>query len=84
MMSERRAVPRQRIDEQGLIAIDEHTSMPCLIYDLSERGARLVAPEAPSVPPIFLLAAGRFPDPRVCEVVWRTPEEIGARFMPQG
>ena len=80
MMQERRAATRQRIDESGLITVDEHTSIPCMIYDLSERGVRLVSLDASAVPEIFLLAAGRLAEVRVCEIVWRTQEEIGARF----
>ncbi|WP_144764223.1 PilZ domain-containing protein [Methylobacterium dankookense] len=79
-MQERRAAARERLDENGLITVDEHTSIPCLIYDMSERGVRLVSLEAGTVPETFLLAAGWLPEVRVCEIVWRTHEEIGARF----
>lgn len=79
-MQERRSAPRQRLDENGLIAVDEHTSIPCLIYDLSERGVRLVSLDAGAVPETFLLAAGLLAEVRVCQIVWRTQEEIGARF----
>ena len=82
MMQERRAAPRHRVDESGLITLDEHTSIPCMIYDLSESGVRLVSLEAGAVPETFILAAGKVPDVRVCEIVWRTHEEIGARFAP--
>ncbi|AWN38999.1 PilZ domain-containing protein [Methylobacterium radiodurans] len=64
-----------------MIAVDEHTSLPCLIYDLSEHGVRLVSLDATCVPEVFLLAATRFPEPRVCRAVWRGAEEIGARFV---
>jgi hypothetical protein len=80
-LAERRAAPRTRLDESGLIAVDEHTSLPCLIYDLSEHGVRLVSLDATCVPEVFLLAASRFAEPRVCRAVWRGPEEIGARFV---
>ncbi len=78
--AERRASPRTRVDENGLISIDEHTSLPCLIYDLSDHGVRLVSLDATCVPEVFLLAARPFAEPRVCRVVWRGAEEIGARF----
>jgi len=80
--AERRASPRTRVDESGLIAVDEHTSLACLVYDLSEHGVRLVSLDAASVPEVFLLAARPFAEPRVCRVVWRGAEEIGARFAP--
>ncbi len=78
--AERRASLRTRLDESGLIAVDEHTTLPCLIYDLSEHGVRLVSLDATCVPEVFLLAARPFAEPRVCRVVWRGSEEIGARF----
>jgi hypothetical protein len=80
VIQDRRAAPRQRLDENGLITVDEHTSIPCLIYDLSELGVRLVSLDAGTVPDTFILASGRLPEVRVCEIVWRTQEEIGARF----
>ncbi|GJD80417.1 hypothetical protein GCM10007886_00440 [Methylobacterium gregans] len=78
--AERRASPRTRVDESGLIAVDEHTSLACLIYDLSEHGVRLVSLDPACVPEVFVLAARPFAEPRVCRVVWRGAEEIGARF----
>ncbi|GJE60181.1 PilZ domain-containing protein [Methylobacterium trifolii] len=79
-MQDRRADARHRVDENGLITIDEHTSIPCLIYDLSSIGARLVSLDTQAVPQTFLLSAGRFGAALVCSVMWRTAEEIGARF----
>lgn len=79
-MTERRIVPRQRIDETASIAVDEHSSISCLIYDLSRDGVRLVAPELDAVPTTFVLSGQRFAEARVCQVVWRSGEEIGARF----
>lgn len=79
-MDDRRTHPRQRVDERASIAIDEHTSIPCLIFDLSSDGLRVVAPDMQAVPPTFLLSASRFGEAQVCQVVWRKGEEIGARF----
>ncbi len=66
--------------ENGLIAVDEHTSLPCLISERSERGARLVSFDVTEVPETFLLATGVLAEAWVCQTVWRTQEEIGVRF----
>ncbi|WP_375462717.1 PilZ domain-containing protein [uncultured Methylobacterium sp.] len=79
-MDDRRISSRQRVDERASIAVDEHTSIPCLIFDLSREGLRVVAPEVQAVPRVFLLSAHRFSEAQVCQVVWRKGEEIGARF----
>lgn len=79
-MQDRRAEPRQRINDSGVIALDEHRSIPCLVYDLSSRGVRLTMPDTSEVPATFLLSSRHLTDARVCVAVWRTPEEIGARF----
>ena len=83
-MNERRAVERTRIDEAGLIAVDEHTSIPCLVYDVSLGGARLTLPNADVVPATFVLDAPCLARARVCEVMWRSEECIGAQFHPGG
>ena len=79
-MTERRIADRQRIDETASIAVDEHSSIGCLIYDVSRDGVRLVALDLHAVPTTFVLSAQRFAEAQVCEVVWRRSEEIGARF----
>lgn len=79
-MDDRRIASRLRVDERASIAVDEHTSIACLIFDLSREGLRIVAPEVHAVPPVFLLSAPRFREAQVCTVVWRKGEEIGARF----
>ncbi|WP_430912419.1 PilZ domain-containing protein [Methylobacterium sp. sgz302541] len=79
-MQDRRAAPRQRIDAGGLIVVDEHRSIACLVYDLSNGGVRLTMPDTSEVPATFLLSGEGLGDADVCVAVWRTHEEIGARF----
>lgn len=78
-MFERRVAERVRIDESGIITVDEHTTIPCIVYDLSETGVRLTMPTTHAVPATFLLDAPCFGS-GVCEVAWRTEESIGARL----
>ena len=83
-MNERRSVERRRIDEAGLIAVDEHTSIPCLVYDVSVGGARLTLPNAEVVPTTFVLDAPCLARTQVCVVMWRSEECIGAQFHRGG
>ena len=76
---DRRAAPREYVNETGLIAVDEHTSIGCIIYDRSSQGVRLTMPDTSGVPAKFLLSSN-CDTLRVCRTVWRTPEEIGATF----
>ncbi|GAB6843757.1 hypothetical protein HNR00_003437 [Methylorubrum rhodinum] len=78
---ERRIEPRHRIGEGGSVALDEHTSIGCLVHDLSESGVRITLPDAAAIPEVFLLSASCLPSAAVCRVVWRNDETIGARFQ---
>ena len=54
-MIDRRIAERHRRDEAGLIVIDEHTAVSCIVYDLSASGVRLTLPETGLVPDTFVL-----------------------------
>ena len=79
-MQDRRAEQRFRVNEIGSVAIDEHTTIPCLIYDQSSIGVRLTMVDTSGVPDTFVLLGDRFPRARICTAAWRTSEEIGAFF----
>lgn len=78
-MLNRRAAVREFVNEAGLIAVDEHSSIGCMIYDRSSQGVRLTMPDTAGVPELFLLTSTS-DVLRVCRTVWRTTEEIGATF----
>ena len=77
---DRRIEPRHRVGESGSVALDEHTSIGCLVHDLSASGVRITLPDAAAIPAVFLLSASCLPAAAVCHVVWRNDEMIGARF----
>lgn len=79
-MFDRRVAERHRIDENGSIALDEHTKVACMIYDRSETGVRLTMLDTALVPETFVLDMHGLEGFRVCVAAWRTTEEIGARF----
>ena len=77
-MIERRAVPRTSLNATGNISIDEHSSLPCLVYDRSHGGVRIALPEAEIVQDRFLLRIDATDEILVCRVAWRKADEIGA------
>ena len=82
-MSERRLAERVLVSGAGVVAVDEHTTVPCVVYDLSDAGVRLTMITTAGVPDTFLLQAPCFGS-GVCEVAWRTDESIGARLTRLG
>ncbi|WP_336491431.1 PilZ domain-containing protein [Methylobacterium nigriterrae] len=68
------------MNEVGSVAIDEHTTIPCLIFDQSGIGVRLTLVDASLVPDTFVLMADHLGEARICTAAWRTAEEIGAFF----
>ncbi|MER2266260.1 PilZ domain-containing protein [Methylobacterium oxalidis] len=79
-MEERRASPRSRVNEDGLVIVDEHTSLPCMLYDRSETGVRLTMPDTRLVPDTFILIARCLGVAYVCTVARREDETLGVRL----
>jgi hypothetical protein len=56
--------------------------IPCVIWDLSEEGARLAPARVNVVPDLFTLNLTRDgKSRRVCRVVWRKKPHLGVRFV---
>lgn len=66
------------LNETGSISIDEHRSLPCIVYDRSLSGVRVALPDAEIVPERFVLNIDASNEILVCRSVWRKAEEIGA------
>lgn len=83
MSKERRTNPRRSIHQLGLIVrIDESIVSECTIRDVSATGAQLNLKMPDNVPDEFdLLLSKRARVSRRCEVVWRSKDRIGARFL---
>ncbi|SDO48478.1 PilZ domain-containing protein [Methylobacterium phyllostachyos] len=77
-MFERRSSPRTLLNETGSISVDEHRSVPCVVYDRSMGGVRITLPEAEIVPDRFVLSLKASNEILICRAVWRKLEEIGA------
>jgi hypothetical protein len=56
--------------------------IPCVIWDISDGGARLAAPRPRELPPAFKLILTRDGDAeRLCQVVWRSDKQVGVEFL---
>lgn len=59
---------------------DNPKPIRCVLWDQSETGARLAAPYANKLPPVFTLINASETS-RVCRIVWRKGPLIGVQFV---
>ena len=80
--SAREATRRKQL-KAGIISFNNrHSTLPCSVRDISDKGARLEAPAA-SVPDTFVLIVELDGLEAECEVVWRKVNFVGVRFLSQ-
>jgi hypothetical protein len=80
LLLERRLAPRRNTAIQALITFDK-TSVPCIIRNVSDSGAKLEVARVGAIPDIFLLHAPGH-RPQTCRVVWRAFKELGVEYRP--
>jgi PilZ domain len=80
---ERRKFPRKTVIDTAWIDADDGTPPHvCVLWDISEGGARLTLASHKALPDKFILRKTRDDaNGKRCVVVWRSPEEIGIRFL---
>ena len=79
---EQRGSTRKRMLKGGVIAFSgRHATMPCVVRDVSETGARLQVQSGAGVPDTFELIVELDGLEAHVEVVWRRPTEVGVRFL---
>lgn len=77
-----RIAPRRRILKAGVVAYnDRHTTLACMVRDISTTGARIRVDGSVSAPDTFELLIALDGLEASCEVVWRNGNELGARFL---
>lgn len=80
--SEKRSGARSRMLKGGVIAFSgRHATIPCVVRDMSEGGARLQVAQGASVPDTFELIVELDGLEAQCLVVWRKPQEVGVGFL---
>ena len=75
---------RERMRRAGWIGFSDGTQpVRCVIWDLSDDGARLAAQHSDDLPDVFavVLSADGSNAHRFCRVVWRKGGQLGVRFI---
>lgn len=79
MLPERRKAVRRRVVQPGTIVTDSGRTVPCLVRDLSTRGARLKLESDIELPEDFRLELDGNA-PLACHVVRREPRHVAVTF----
>ena len=81
LLLERRIAPRRNTYIEATIAMG-FSSMPCIVRNVSDTGAKLEVARVSGIPDRFeLIVPGHRPQP--CRVVWRSLKEIGVEYQAQ-
>jgi hypothetical protein len=79
---DRRLAPRRRVLKGGIVAFNDHySSLPCIVRDISETGARLRIEGSMNAPDRFDLIIEIDGLEASCEVVSRKASELAVRFV---
>ena len=80
---DRRKSPRKTVVQTAWIYIgSDMPPLVCVLWDISEEGARLVIPSPDTLPDYFYLLMSRDERPgRRCRVVWRKGANVGLSFV---
>jgi hypothetical protein len=79
---DRRSDARRRVEYVGSIRRSRGRPDLCVVWDVSEKGARLVMPSVRDVPDKFVLTVqGNSAERYYCRVQWRTECQLGVSFM---
>ena len=61
---------------------DSETPIPCVLWDVSEGGARITAAHSNILPDAFVLILNQATQAhRFCQVVWRRKPHLGIKFV---
>jgi len=77
---DRRIAPRRNTNIQATISFGK-TSVPCIIRNLSDTGAKLEVARVAGIPDVILLHAPGH-RPQTCRVAWRALKELGVEYRP--
>jgi hypothetical protein len=79
---EKRRAPRRRVLKGAIVAYnDRHSTIPCVVRDISDTGARLRTDGAMNAPDTFLLIVELDGMEADCTVVWRRPPDLAVAFV---
>lgn len=80
---ERRRHPRQTVIETAWLRVkDDAVPLVCVLWDLSEGGARLALASSNELPTEVTVTLDRDDtEGTLCRVIWRSPGQIGVQFL---
>lgn len=80
--SEKRGHTRHRTLRSGKIIYNNQACVvDCQIRDMSESGCRVRVASTASLPKHFEIQITGLKEKRLCEVKWRSPQELGLQFV---
>lgn len=79
LLLERRIAPRRNTNIQATITMGFST-MPCVVRNVSDSGAKLEVERVTAIPDRFDLVVPKH-RPQACRVVWRAMKEIGVQYQ---
>jgi PilZ domain len=78
--SEHRRTPRHRVLKEGRIVIRDHSTIDCVVRDLSQTGAKLRLPDSIHLPETFDLLLVRDATIVPVRLAWRKGDLVGVAF----
>jgi hypothetical protein len=79
-----RTASRPRTLKAGIVAfIDRHSTLPCIVRNVSATGARLRVEGSVKAPDTFELIIELDGLEVDCQVVWRKTPDVGVRFLSE-
>jgi hypothetical protein len=76
---DRRSIGRTQIERPALLFLGGRVQ-PCLVKNVTNRGAGIVTKDLPAVPVGFELSFDNFRTVRKCQLIWRNGDRIGVAF----
>jgi hypothetical protein len=78
---ELRSSRRRPLRYAGRIALDRGMQVPCVLWDVSDGGARLAAARHHELPSTFTLVLAKLGEERRCQIIWRDQKFVGVKFL---
>lgn len=75
---ERRIAPRRNTCIEAMISFGK-TTLPCIIRNVSDSGAKLEVAKVGSIPDVIVLHAPGH-RPQTCRIAWRALKELGVEY----
>jgi PilZ domain len=80
----RKAKRTRRRNAAWIVLSSASVRIPCVLWDVSDSGARIAAAHANTLPHVFCLLLGNDgKSRRFCRVVWRQGGQVGVRFIDE-